>query len=182
MLKTTNNFARIILGGGCFWCLESVFLQIKGVVKVVSGYSGGEILSPTYKQICTGKTGHAEVIEVTFDQNLITLTEILEIFWCIHNPTTKNRQGNDIGSQYRSLVFYFNDEQKKIILESKQKLIDSKTYPEPIVTEIERLKEFFEAEEYHQNYFEKNPTSGYCQLTISPKLSKIRQKYFDKLK
>lgn len=177
-----QKFSQIILGGGCFWCLEHVFLSIKGVQKVVSGYSGGDTANPNYKDICTGKTNHAEVIQITFDPEQISLKELLDIFWHLHDPTTPNQQGHDIGTQYRSIVFYQNPEEKEIIQKMKESLEELKVYKNSIITEIKALKKFYPAEDYHQNYFEKNSDSGYCQVVISPKIAKLRQKYFQNLK
>jgi methionine-S-sulfoxide reductase len=177
----TQNNNSIILAGGCFWCLEAVFQQIKGVTKVVSGYSGGQIPNPTYEQVCTGKSGHAEVVEVTFDAGIISLLEILEIFWHLHDPTTLNRQGNDTGTQYRSAIYYKTQEEYDIIQESIKRLMDSQVYQDKIVTEISPLEVFYPAEEYHQNYFNTHPNQGYCQLVINPKVSKLRKLYFNKL-
>ena len=172
----------IILAGGCFWCIEAVFQRIKGVTKVVSGYAGGNVENPTYEQVCTGKTGHTEAVQVTFDTSKITLLEILEIFWHLHDPTTLNRQGADQGTQYRSAIFYTSKEQKDIIDESLHRLILEQSYADPIVTEISPLEVFYEAQEYHQNYFNTHPTQGYCSLVINPKISKLRKMFFAKLK
>lgn len=172
----------IILAGGCFWCLEAVFQRIRGVEKVVSGYAGGEVKKPSYEQICTGKTGHAEVVEVTFDDSRISLLEILEIFWHIHDPTTLNQQGADRGTQYRSAIFYQNENQKQMIDESLHRLILAQSYAQPIVTQIAPLDLFYAADEYHQNYFNSHPNQGYCTLVINPKISKLRKMYFEKLK
>ena len=176
-----QNFLQITFGGGCFWCLESVFLHLNGIEKVVSGYSGGDTQNPSYQEICTGKTNHAEVIQITFDEKKISLERVLEIFWHLHDPTTPNKQGNDVGTQYRSIIFYTNTEQKKIAEKIKQNLENSKVYENPIVTEIKALEKFYPAEDYHQNYFQKNPNSGYCQITISPKIAKLRLKYLENL-
>jgi methionine-S-sulfoxide reductase len=172
----------IILAGGCFWCIEAVFQHITGVTKVVSGYAGGEVKNPTYEQVCGGKTGHAEAVQVTFDETKITLLEILEIFWHLHDPTTLNRQGADVGTQYRSAIFYTSKEQKEVIDESLHRLMLEQSYTDPITTEISPLEIFYEAEEYHQNYFNTHPTQGYCSLVINPKISKLRKMYFEKLK
>ena len=172
----------IILAGGCFWCIEAVFERIKGVTKVVSGYTGGNVKNPAYEQVCTGKTGHTEAVQVTFDEAKITLLEILEIFWHLHDPTTLNRQGADQGTQYRSAIFYSSKEQKDIIDESLHRLILAQSYSDPIVTQISPLEVFYEAEEYHQNYFNTHPTQGYCSLVINPKISKLRKIYFERLK
>ncbi|WP_430736878.1 peptide-methionine (S)-S-oxide reductase MsrA [Pseudomonas lundensis] len=166
---------KIVLAGGCFWCLEPVFKRIKGVQSVICGYTGGTLNAPTYDDVCTGKTGHAEAIKVEFDSSEISLSELLDIFFAIHDPTTLNRQGADTGTQYRSAIFYNNDEQleiaKNAILETEKK----GTWKSPVVTTLERLAEFFEAEEYHQDFFTKNPSNRYCQISISPKLAKLEK-------
>ena len=172
----------IILAGGCFWCLEAVFQRIKGVTKVVSGYAGGDVKNPTYEQVCTGQTGHAEAVQVFFDPEIIKLEEILEIFWHLHDPTTLNRQGADVGTQYRSAIFYETESEFNTIQESIKKLLDSQVYKDPITTQISPLEVFYEAEEYHQNYFNTHPNQGYCQLVINPKVAKLRKIYFTKLK
>jgi methionine-S-sulfoxide reductase len=171
---------QIVLGGGCFWCIEAIFQRIKGVKLVESGYSGGLIDSPSYEEICTGTTGHAEVVRLTYDTNVISLNEIIEIFLQLHNPTTLNRQGSDKGTQYRSVVFY-NDANEKEIIEEQIRLA-SKDYSDPIVTEVSPLSEFYKAEDYHQNYYNTHSSQGYCQVVISPKLTKLKEKYFTKLK
>ena len=172
----------IILAGGCFWCIEAVFQRIKGVTKVVSGYAGGDLKNPTYEQVCSGQTGHAEGVKVTFDPNIVKLEEILEIFWHLHDPTTLNRQGGDVGTQYRSAIFYEGESEFNIIQESIKKLLDSQIYKDPITTQILPLEVFYEADEYHQNYFNTHPNQGYCQLVINPKMAKLRKIYFTKLK
>jgi len=172
---------KIILGGGCFWCIEAIFQDVKGVISCVSGYAGGQTIDPNYRQVCTGQTGHAEVVEVTFDPNIITLTQILDIFWHLHDPTTLNRQGADVGSQYRSAIYYIDENDQETIQKSLQNLVNSGDYQDPIVTEIAKLNEFYKAEDYHQNYFKTHPDQGYCQVVISPKMAKLRQKYLSKL-
>ena len=169
----------IILGGGCFWCTESVFLTVKGVQSVTSGYAGGSADTANYKAVCTGQTDHAEVIKVEFDEAVITLDTILNIFFTIHDPTTPNRQGNDIGSQYRSVIFYTDENQKPIIKQSINQLQNMGLH---VVTEVAPAPEFFAAEDYHQDYFNKNPTQGYCQFAIPPKLAKLRQNFAGYLK
>ena len=164
----------IILGGGCFWCTESVFLSVKGVQKVTSGYMGGDAATANYKAVCGGDTGHIEVIKVDFDDSVIPLEVILDIFFATHDPTTKDRQGNDVGSQYRSVVFYTDADQKPTIDRTINKLRDMGL---DIVTEVHPTSEFFEAEEYHQDYFNKNPDQGYCQFAIPPKLVKLRKEF-----
>ncbi len=170
------------LGGGCFWCLEAVYDQLKGVTDVVSGYAGGHVPSPTYKQVCTGTTGHAEVVQITFDNEIISFADLLDVFFTIHDPTTLNRQGNDIGTQYRSAIFYHSDEQKRIAEEKIRQLEAQKLWNDPIVTQIEPIDTFYPAEDYHQEYFANNPDAGYCRVVIAPKVAKFRQKYMERLK
>lgn len=177
-MKQTNT---IILGGGCFWCIEAVFQDVKGVISCVSGYAGGEVVNPSYRAVCEGDTGHAEVVKIEFDPSVISLTVILDIFWHLHDPTTLNRQGADKGTQYRSAIYYKYDSDLEIIQESKQNLIESGDYSDPIVTEIKELDKFYEAESYHQNYFKTHPEAGYCQVVINPKMAKLRQKYLSEL-
>ena len=167
-------------GSGCFWCTEAYFLQMKGVQKVVSGYCGGTVANPTYEQICTGNTGHAEVIQVTYDPNVVTYGDLLELFWRSHDPTTKNRQGADEGTQYRSVVFYHTDEQRQLAERYKIKIDEAKVYPAPLVTEIAPLATFYPAEGYHQNYYALNPKQGYCRSVIGPKLEKLKKVFADK--
>lgn len=162
---------RTTLGGGCFWCTEAVYLRIPGVTSVVSGYAGGTSKNPSYKEICTGTTGHAEVIQIEFDPEITNFSKILEVFWLAHDPTTLNRQGNDVGTQYRSVIFYHNETQKELAIESKRK--HTPLYPNPIVTEISPLPEFYPAETYHQNFFALNPGNPYCNYVIPPKLKKM---------
>lgn len=170
---------QALLGGGCFWCTESVFLQLKGVEKVVSGYAGGTTQNPSYEDICTGNTGHAEVILIDFDENQITYKQLLDVFFAVHDSTTLNRQGNDIGTQYRSVIYYFNEQQKA---EAEQYIEQLKAEGLPIVTELSPEPTFYAAEEYHQNFFAKNPSQGYCNFSIPPKLLKLRTKFQDLLK
>jgi peptide-methionine (S)-S-oxide reductase len=170
------------LGGGCFWCLEAVFERLEGVSSVVSGYAGGMVPNPSYEQVCTGTTGHAEVVQITFHPEKITYREILEVFFTIHDPTTLNRQGADVGTQYRSVIFYHTPEQEKIAREVIEELGNSGMWDDPIVTEVEKLRGFYPAEDYHQHYFERNSSQPYCQAVISPKLAKLRQKWQAKLK
>ncbi|UOG77054.1 peptide-methionine (S)-S-oxide reductase MsrA [Hymenobacter tibetensis] len=169
-------------GAGCFWCVEAVFQDLQGVQKVVSGYSNGRIANPTYREVCSGLTGHAEVIQITYDPKVISFEELLEVFWKTHDPTTLNRQGNDTGTQYRSGVYYHNDEQRRLAEEYKQKLNDAKAFDNPIVTEIEPLKSFYPAEDYHQNYFKLNGHEPYCQFVARPKVEKVRALFGDILK
>ncbi len=170
------------LGGGCFWCVEAIYEDLKGVESVISGYSGGAKKNPSYQEVSSGFSGHAEVIQITFDPKLISYKDILEVFWEVHDPTTLNRQGADIGSQYRSVIYYHSDEQKSIAEESKKQADASGLYKDPIVTEISEFKGFYEAEDYHQNYFINNPNQPYCSVVISPKVKKFKNKYKDQLK
>jgi methionine-S-sulfoxide reductase len=169
-------------GGGCYWCIEAVFQRLEGVEKVESGFSGGQVKNPTYKEVCTGTTGHAEVIQITFDTTKTSFEEILKVFFTMHDPTTLNRQGNDIGTQYRSAVFYHNDEQKKAAEEIIAALNTSKAYPNPIVTEVSKLDVFYKAEDYHQNYYNENSDEGYCRFVIQPKIEKFEKVFKDRLK
>lgn len=172
----------ITLGGGCFWCLEAVYDQLKGVISVESGYSNGHVRNPTYRQVCNGDTGHAEVIRVTFDPSVVSLRELLEIFFTIHDPTTLNRQGNDIGTQYRSGIYYHTPEQERIANEVIAEMSAAKLWPNPIVTEVVPLENYYEAEAYHQEYFVNNTYQPYCQFVVAPKVAKVRKYYFEKLK
>lgn len=178
----TANTQIATFGTGCFWCSEALFETLDGVKDVVSGYSGGHVAEPTYKEVCEGTTGHAECIQVTYDPKKITYTALLEAFFRGHDPTSLNRQGNDIGTQYRSVIFYHNDEQKKLAEEAKKELDKSGAYAKPIVTEITKAPKFYSAEDYHQDYFAKNPDQGYCAFVIAPKLDKFRKVFHDKLK
>lgn len=171
------NKQSIILAGGCFWCTEAVFKRLKGVLLVTSGYSGGELQNPTYEQVTSGETKHAESIKVVFDADEISLEHLLEVFWHTHNPTELNRQGSDVGTQYRSAIFYFDDTQKAIIDKSLQELKDSKFYKEDIVTEIKQYTNFYPAEEYHSNYYENHTSKPYCTFVITPKISKLMDFY-----
>jgi peptide-methionine (S)-S-oxide reductase len=167
------------LGGGCFWCVEIMYQDLQGVLKVESGYSGGRSVNPTYQEICTGSSGHAEVIQVTFDPSILTYRDILDVFFTIHDPTTLNRQGNDRGTQYRSVIFYHSEDQK--IVASETKIAAQALWESPIVTEISLLENFYPAENYHQNYFKDNPNQPYCSIVIAPKVRKFRDKYRSKL-
>lgn len=169
-------------GGGCFWCVEAVFQQLKGVQSVVSGYAGGRRENPTYEQVCSGATGHAEVIQVTFDPSVIGYPDLLEVFWSVHDPTTLNRQGADVGTQYRSVIFYHNESQKVLAEEYKVQLDKSGTFRDPIVTEISPLPTFYSAEKYHQNYFNDNGNQPYCSFVIRPKVEKFQKEFGKKLK
>ncbi|WP_303311459.1 peptide-methionine (S)-S-oxide reductase MsrA [Hymenobacter sp. BT730] len=169
-------------GAGCFWCVEAVFQNLKGVEKVVSGYTGGRIPNPTYKEVCSGLTGHNEVAQITYDPAQISFEELLEVFWKTHDPTTLNRQGNDVGTQYRSGIYYHNEEQKHLAEAYKQKLNEAHAFENPIVTEIEPLKVFYPAEDYHQNYFNLNGSQPYCQFVVKPKVDKVKAVFGEKLK
>lgn len=169
-------------GAGCFWCIEAVFQDLKGVQSVTSGYTGGFVKNPSYKEVCTGRTGHAEVAQIVFDPEVISFDELLEVFWKTHDPTTLNRQGNDVGKQYRSSVFYHNADQKEKAQYYKSKLDESGAYPNPIVTTIEELTDFYVAEDYHQNYYNNNSSQPYCTFVIQPKVEKFRKAFADKLK
>lgn len=181
MSKNLPALEIATLGGGCFWCLEAVYSELKGVLKVESGYSGGDVKNPTYDQVCSDETGHAEVVQVTYDPDVITYREILEVFFSIHDPTTLNRQGADVGTQYRSVIFYHDDNQKRVAEEVMREVEKSDIWGRPIVTQLVPFVEFFKAEEYHQNYFRNNPNQPYCQVVVAPKVAKFRKKYFDRL-
>jgi peptide-methionine (S)-S-oxide reductase len=178
----TKRMEVATLGGGCFWCTEAVFSQLKGVEKVEPGYSGGKLENPTYEQVSTGTTGHAEAVQITFDPNAISYKEILEIFFSTHDPTTLNRQGPDVGTQYRSVIFYHNDQQKAIAEQVIKEITEEKIFDAPIVTQLEPFRVFYEAEDYHRNYFKRHPEQPYCSLVIAPKLAKLRELYMSKLK
>ncbi len=169
-------------GSGCFWCTEAVFQRVKGVEKVVSGYGGGHVDNPTYRQVCNGDTGHAEAVQVTYDPDEITYPELLEIFWKTHDPTTRNQQGNDYGPQYRSVIFYHDEEQKTLAEEYKQKLNTAGIWSDPIVTEISPFTNFYTAEKYHQNYYNQNSSQAYCAYTIRPKIEKLQKVFNHQLK
>ena len=171
--KLMNEMQKATFGAGCFWCVEAVFERLDGVKDVMPGYTGGPKNNPTYKEICTGMTGHAEVAQVTYDSKIITFNELLDMFWKSHDPTTRNRQGNDIGTQYRSAIFYHNDEQKLLAEESKLKVDNSHIFTNPIVTEITKLDKFWPAEDYHNNYYANNMDQPYCRIVIKPKLDKL---------
>jgi peptide-methionine (S)-S-oxide reductase len=170
------------LAGGCFWCLEAVLDELKGVEKVQSGYAGGARHNPTYEEVCTGSTGHAEVVQITFDPDVISYRDLLDVFFTIHDPTTLDRQGGDIGTQYRSAVFYHSAEQKVVAERAIKEMEAAHTWDDPIVTQIEPLKAFFPAEEYHRDYYERNPGQGYCRVVIAPKVAKARKMFLEKLK
>lgn len=179
---STAKVDTAILGGGCFWCVEAQFLLLDGVKSVRSGYAGGSVKNPTYKEVCSGTTGHAEVIEVSYDTSKLSFDDILKAFWQSHDPTQLNRQGNDVGTQYRSVIYYRNEEQKKIASSYKEKLNSEKVYDKPVVTEISPLDVFYPAENYHQNYYSQNKEQGYCQFVIAPKVDKFKKVFKDKLK
>jgi len=181
-METTSKCETITLGAGCFWCVEAIYNRVNGVISVTSGYSGGHTENPTYKEVCTGETGHAEVIQVVYDPTIIPLAKILEIYFKTHDPTMLNRQGADIGTQYRSVIFYSNDEQKRVAQEVKDLLNKSGIWTDPIVTLIEPLKNFYEAESYHQDYFENNAKQPYCQMVINPKVEKFEKLFKEYLK
>lgn len=170
------------MAGGCFWCLEAVFDELNGVDDVVSGYSGGVVPNPTYRHVCTGETGHAEVVQVTFDPDVISYRDLLKVFFSIHDPTTMNRQGGDVGTQYRSAIYYHSEEQKKIAEEVIAELTSEKLWNDPLVTEVAPLKKFYPAEMYHQEYFKRNPDQGYCRMVIAPKVAKFRKQHIERLK
>ncbi|MHB8750379.1 MAG: peptide-methionine (S)-S-oxide reductase MsrA [Aggregatilineales bacterium] len=181
--STTNTHSEVAtLAGGCFWCLEAVFDQLKGVEHVESGYSGGRRPHPTYQQVCSGATGHAEAVQITFDPNVITFKDLLDVFFTIHDPTTLNRQGADRGTQYRSAIFYHTPEQKAIVEQTIASLNDAHLYANPIVTQVAPFETFYEAEDYHQEYFANNGGQPYCRAVVAPKVSKFRQHFLEKLK
>jgi peptide-methionine (S)-S-oxide reductase len=170
------------LGGGCFWCLEPAYDELKGVSDVVSGYSGGHVVNPTYRAVCDGTTGHAEVIQVTFDPEIISYADILRVFFTLHDPTTLNRQGHDVGTQYRSAIYYHSPEQKVTAEQIIAEVTAQKLYRNPVVTEVSPIDVFYPAEDYHQEYFARNPNAGYCMMVVAPKVAKFRQKYMEQLK
>jgi peptide-methionine (S)-S-oxide reductase len=182
MDKTSTNLETATFGSGCFWCTEAIFLNVDGVTKVQSGYTGGKVKNPTYKEVCSGLTGHAEVIQLQFDPKKVSYDELLEIFWQTHDPTTLNKQGADEGTQYRSVVYYHNDTQKKQAEFYKKKLDNSDIFSNPIVTEISPIGVFYKAEDYHQNYYALNATAPYCSYVITPKLEKFKKVFKEKLK
>lgn len=170
------------LGGGCFWCLEAVYDGLKGVLSVTSGYSGGKRENPTYQQVCSGATGHAEVAQIEFDPGVVSYRELLEVFFAIHDPTTLNRQGNDTGTQYRSVIFYHSDEQRRVAEEMIRELEAEKAFDSPIVTAVEPAKPFYRAEDYHQEYFANNPQQPYCSFVVAPKVAKFRKKFAERVR
>ncbi|MCD4684358.1 MAG: peptide-methionine (S)-S-oxide reductase MsrA [Anaerolineae bacterium] len=170
------------LGGGCFWCLEAVYEQLKGVAAVASGYTGGHVDQPTYKAVCAGTTGHAEVVQITFDPAVISFKDLLNVFFTIHDPTTRNRQGADVGTQYRSAIYTHSVAQRTIAEETIKAITEATLWPDPIVTEVAALDTFYPAEDYHQSYYQNNTFQGYCQFVIAPKVAKFRKQFFDQLK
>jgi peptide-methionine (S)-S-oxide reductase len=182
MNSLMNNPSEVAtLAGGCFWCLEAVYDELKGVTDVVSGYAGGQVKDPSYEAVCMGETGHAETVQVTFDPSVISYRELLEVFFTIHDPTSLNRQGADVGTQYRSAIYYHSPEQKTTAEQIIQELESEQIWPKPVVTEVTPFQVFYPAEAYHQEYFKRNPYQGYCMAVIAPKVSKFRHKYLEKL-
>lgn len=175
--QTESKLEKATFGAGCFWCVEAIYELVKGIEYVESGYSGGHVENPTYKEVTSGNTGHAEVARIHFNPDIISYAELLEVLWHTHNPTTMNRQGNDVGPQYRSVIFYHNEEQKNIAEASLKKTDESGLWDDPIVTEIEPLENYYVAEDYHQNYFENNPNAGYCSVVIAPKVAKFKKEF-----
>lgn len=179
IIKPNNTHHIATLAGGCFWCIEGAFSQVKGVLSATSGYMGGHIDNPTYEDICTGNSGHAEVVQLTFDANVISFQEILAMFFTLHNPTQLNRQGNDIGTQYRSAIFYHTENQQKEAIQIIKEMTDTTIFEQAIVTQLCTVKTFYSAETYHQNYFNNNPENQYCQVVVSPKLAKFKKTFID---
>lgn len=180
--KKASNLETITLGGGCYWCVEAVYENLNGVKSVVSGFAGGHVANPSYEEVCTGKTGAAEVVQITFDKNVTDLNEIFKVFFTVHDPTTLNRQGADVGTQYRSVIFYKNAEQKKAAESIIAELNKAKVYDSPIVTKLEAYKAFYKADDYHQNYYANNKNQPYCKMVIQPKIEKFEKVFKDKLK
>ncbi len=176
------NSQTAVLGGGCFWCVEAVFDRLQGVTSVESGYMGGHVDNPTYRQVCNGNTGHVEVVRVTFDPGVLTYRELLDVFFTVHDPTTLNRQGNDAGTQYRSVIFYDSEEQRRVAGQAIDELNAARLWPDPIVTAVEPATKFFVAEDYHQEYFANNGSQPYCQMVVAPKVKKFQQKFAAKMK
>jgi peptide-methionine (S)-S-oxide reductase len=179
---TMNNMQTAVFGGGCFWCLEAVFDRVEGVNSVESGYMGGHVDNPTYRQVCGGDTGHVEVVRVAFDPTAVSFNELLDIFFAVHDPTTLNRQGNDMGTQYRSVIFYTSEDQYREAKKKIEELTKARTWPDPIVTSLEPAGKFFVAEDYHQEYFTNNANQPYCQFVVAPKVKKFEQKFAKKMK
>jgi len=180
MQNGTQQLEQATLGGGCFWCLEAVYTELRGVERVISGYAGGTVAFPSYEQVCSGRTGHAEVVQLTFDPREISYRDVLDVFFTIHDPTTLNRQGADVGTQYRSVIFYHSPEQQRTATEVLSEVMD--LFNNPIVTELQPLDKFYPAEGYHQDYFARNPNQPYCQFVVAPKVAKARQKFMERLK
>ncbi len=180
--RSSDGYPLATLAGGCFWCLEAVYNEMRGVESVVSGYAGGHDPDPTYEKVCSETTGHAEVVQIAFDPDMVSFRELLEVFFTIHDPTTLNRQGNDVGTQYRSAIYYHDEEQRLIADEVIEEMTFAGLWDDPIVTEVTALDMYYEAEEYHQRYFEKNPFQPYCFVVVRPKVSKFRKKFVSKLK
>ena len=180
--KMEQTIETATLANGCFWCTEAVFQRLKGVKSVTSGYTGGKIKNPTYREVCSGLTGHAEAIQITFDSSVLSFQEILDVFFSTHDPTTLNRQGYDVGTQYRSAIFYHSEQQKETAEKFIKALTEAQVFDNPIVTEVTKFNEFYKAEDYHQNYYNNNKTQGYCMAVINPKLEKFIKKYKEKLK
>ena len=181
-MTTTAGKEIATLAGGCFWCLEAVYDEVKGVDSVESGYMGGRTPRPTYEQVCSGASGHAEVVQITFDPNVVSYKELLEVFFVIHDPTTLDRQGNDVGSQYRSAIFYHSPEQKRVVEQTIRELGAEQVFDAPIVTQVLPAEVFYPAENYHQEYFQRNPNQPYCQFVVAPKVAKFRRKFLDRVK
>lgn len=182
VIQSSSSNDTITLGGGCYWCVEAVYEILDGVIDVRSGYSGGTVENPSYESVCTGKTGHAEVIQIAFDSTKTSVDEILKVFFTVHDPTTLNRQGADIGTQYRSVIFYHNEDQKRIALEIIKALNEQNVYPSKIVTEVSPMSVFYVAEEYHQDYYERNSEQGYCRMVIQPKIEKFEKVFANRVK
>lgn len=182
IMANKDNYETATFGAGCFWCIEAVFSELKGVESVTPGYTGGEVIDPSYEAVCSGTTGHAEVAQIVFDPIIITFAELLEVFWKTHDPTTLNQQGADVGTQYRSVIYYHNEKQKEEAIFYFKKVDESGAYSNPLVTEISELDTFYPAENYHNDYFEKNPEQAYCRFVIQPKVDKFRTAFKDKLK
>src|SRR5437879_10109373 len=182
MMQNGTQLETAVLGGGCFWCLEAVYNELRGVERVISGYAGGSVPHPSYEQVCSGRTGHAEVVQVAFDPDEISYRDVLDVFFTIHDPTTLNRQGADVGTQYRSVIFYHSPEQRAEADHTIAELAAEKVWDDPIVTEVVPLKEFFPAEEYHRDYFRLHPDQAYCRAVIAPKVAKARKAFLEKLK
>jgi peptide-methionine (S)-S-oxide reductase len=181
--KSMNtNLDTATFGGGCYWCVEAIYQQLNGVISVASGFSGGQRDNPTYEQVCSGASGHAEVIQIVYDPSIISFDELLEVFWTVHDPTTLNRQGADVGTQYRSVIFYHNEEQKRTAELYKKKLNDEGAFPNPVVTEISAFTKFFKGPDYHQNYYNENSNQPYCSIVIKPKLDKFEKVFKNKIK